>query len=62
MTTKALLQRLERVEARQSPTTCPPYLSVATVEDLPAALEGWPAGCPVKVYVQISPDDWPAVP
>ena len=51
-------QRLERIEAAQPSPTCPPYLSVATAEDLPAALEGWPTRF-VKVYLGgISPDDW----
>ena len=57
-TTTALSKRLERVEARQPSPTCPPYLSVATAEDLPAALACWPVGCFVKVYVGVSPDDW----
>ena len=61
ITANNLRQRLERIEAAQPSPTCPPYLAVATAEDLPAALEGWPNRF-VKVYVGVSPDDWPAQP
>lgn len=53
-----ITKRIEALEARQRAVTCPPYLSVAALEDLPAALPLLPVGCFVKVYIGVSPDDW----
>lgn len=55
-----LRQRLDRIEAAQPSNTGPGYIAVASAADIPAALEGLPAGARfVKVYLGgISPDDW----
>ena len=60
-TTNNLRQRVQRIEAQRPAVTYPPYLSVASAEDIPAALEGWPADRFVKVFIRVSPDDWDAV-
>ncbi|MCB0202425.1 MAG: hypothetical protein KDI03_20335 [Anaerolineae bacterium] len=63
MTMKALQRRVEGIEARQQVTRFPAFISVPTVEDIPAALEGWPADAvrSVKVFIGISPHDWDEV-
>ena len=61
MTTRTIAHRLQRIEARRPVMAYPPFISVPTVEDIPAALEGWPADRFVKVFIRVSPDDWDAV-
>ena len=63
MTTRTIAHRLQRIEARRPVMAYPPFISVPTVEDIPAALEGWPAEAvrSVKVFIGISPHDWDEV-
>ena len=51
-------QRLRQIEraAGQGSKEQPGYITVARIEDLPAALAG--LAQPTKVYVGWSPDDW----
>ncbi len=56
----SITRRLARIEAKRPVDNGPAYIAVASAADIPAALEGLPAGARfVKVYLGgISPDDW----
>lgn len=53
--THTLATRLQKLEAATKAQTHPPYIAVADASEITPAM----LASGVKVYVGISPDDWP---
>ena len=57
--THTLAARLQKLEAKTKAQTHPPYIAVADASEITQPELRAMLASGVKVYVRVSPDDWP---